>query len=352
MRVREFIGLMMFQALIGLVMTAAAQAQAPIIDVHVHAMGAGDQGPPPLAMCTPINPMPTWDQTEDFLPAFVGWFKHPTCSDPIWSPETDEALMQRTLVVMQRHNVIGVVSGTQAHVSAWRRAAPDRVIPSLMPDFPATSALTAEVAASKASGELAVLGELGFQYEGIAPDDARLEPIWAAAESNDIPVAIHIGPGPPGVAYMPQSGYRARLSSPLLLEEVLVRHPKLRVNVMHAGFPMLDDTLALLYAHPQVYVDTGVIVYTQPRPAFYRYLQGLVDAGFEKRIMFGSDQMVWPETMERAIAVINEAPFLTPEQKRDIFYNNAARFLRLDAATVARHQAIGSPDAPGTSPRQ
>lgn len=34
---------------------------------------------------------------------------------------------------------------------------------------------------------------------------------------------------------------------------------------MHAGFPMLDDLLALMYAHPQVYVEIGVIVYTQPR---------------------------------------------------------------------------------------
>lgn len=48
-----------------------------------------------------------------------------------------------------------------------------------------------------------------------------------------------------------------------------------------------------------------------------------------KRIMFGSDQMVWPEAIDVSIAAINEAPFLSAEQKRDILYNNAARFLRL-----------------------
>ena len=130
------------------------------------------------------------------------------------------------------------------------------------------------------------------------------------------------------------------MSSPLLLEDVLVRHPKLRLNLMHAGYPMLDDTLALLYAHPQVYLDIGVIVYTQPRAAFYRYLQALVDAGFGNRIMFGSDQMIWPESIDRSIAVIEQAPFLTAAQKRDIFYNNAARFLRLDAATMKRHATM------------
>jgi hypothetical protein len=44
--------------------------------------------------------------------------------------------------------------------------------------------------------------------------------------------------------------------------------------------------------------------------------------------MWGSDQMVWPRAIEVAIETIENAPFLSEEQKRDIFYNNAARFLR------------------------
>jgi uncharacterized protein len=58
--------------------------------------------------------------------------------------------------------------------------------------------------------------------------------------------------------------------------------------------------------------------------------------------MFGSDQMVWPGTIERSIQVVNDAPFLSAGQKRDILYNNAARFLRLDSATVARHHRGGN----------
>jgi len=119
-------------------------------------------------------------------------------------------------------------------------------------------------------------------------------------------------------------------------EEVLAAHPKLRLYLMHAGFPLLDDLLAVLYAHPQVYVDVGVIVWTQPREAFYRYVNRLFDAGFGKRVMFGSDQMVWPETIERSIDVINDAPFLSDEEKRDILFWNAARFLRLSEAEIER----------------
>jgi predicted TIM-barrel fold metal-dependent hydrolase len=40
--------------------------------------------------------------------------------------------------------------------------------------------------------------------------------------------------------------------------------------------------------------------------------------------------MIWPDTIRLAIETIESADFLTPDQKRDIFYNNAARFLRLD----------------------
>ncbi len=80
-----------------------------------------------------------------------------------------------------------------------------------------------------------------------------------------------------------------------------------------------------------------MIIFAQPRAAFYRYLQGIVEAGFGNRVMFGSDQMVWPGVIERAVAVINEAPFLRKEQKRNILYNNAARFLRLSDQEIAKH---------------
>ena len=122
----------------------------------------------------------------------------------------------------------------------------------------------------------------------------------------------------------------AAAGRPLLLEEVLVRHPKLRVSVENAGYPFLDDMLALLYQYPnRVYADVSTITRAVPRQEFYRYLKTLTDAGYGDRIMFGSDQIVWPQTIGLAIKAIQEAPFLTEKQKRDIVYNNAARFLKL-----------------------
>ena len=81
----------------------------------------------------------------------------------------------------------------------------------------------------------------------------------------------------------------------------------------------------------------GVIVYTQPRAAFYRFLRGIVETGFGKRVMFGSDQIIWPDAIPVAIEAVESAEFLDPTQKRDIFYNNAAWFFRLSDEEIARH---------------
>jgi predicted TIM-barrel fold metal-dependent hydrolase len=111
---------------------------------------------------------------------------------------------------------------------------------------------------------------------------------------------------------------------------VLVRHPRLRIWVENAGYPFLEEMTALMYRYPQVYADLSTITWLIPRKAFHNFLEGLIDAGLEKRLMFGSDQMAWPETIGLAIEAIEAADFLSEEQKRDIFFNNAVRFLRLE----------------------
>ena len=325
---------------VGVWSMANAADRPPVIDMHMHALAADSQGPPPLAMCTPMK-FPAWDQTIPYEDVFMDMLKRPTCDDLVWSPETEEELLSQTLGAMERRNIVGVLSGTPDRVAEWMSVSPDRFLPGIGFRIGGDREYSLEALSNlHEQGRLAVFAEITNQYVGIEPDDERMEPYWALAEQLDIPAGIHIGTGPPGAIYLSSPDYRARMHSPLTLEEVLVRHPRLRVYIMHAGFPMLDDLLALMYAHPQVHVEVGVIVHTQPQPAFYRFLRGITDAGFGKRVMFGSDQMVWPGTIERGIRVIEEAPFLSDDEKRDILYNNAARFLRFSEEDIARHHGM------------
>ena len=228
---------------------------------------------------------------------------------------------------MDQYNIImAVVSGP--HAESYRSNQPLRILASPVlhgVDEPVNSLRDAFN-----SGRYQALAEFAPQYSGLAPNAAELDPYFALAEELDIPVGIHMGLGPPGVANQRWPKYRMMLSNALLLEDVLVKYPKLRLYVMHAGWPLLDEMVGLLYAFPQVYIDIAVINWGLPKEEFYRYFKRLVDAGFSKRIMYGSDQMVWPDAIGRAIETVESAPFLSDQQRRDIMCRNAMTFLRLE----------------------
>lgn len=234
-------------------------------------------------------------------------------------------LMKKTLEAMDRNNITkAFLSGVDwSIVQQWAKAAPERFIPSpfiIKPDSSALKNLRQEYI----SGRFRGMGEIGTQLNGIPPNDPSLEPYFQMAKEFNIPVLIHtLGIGP----YMPH--FRSSAGNSLLLEDVLVNHPKLRLFVENAGFPYQEEMIAMMYQYPQLYADISTITWVIPRQAFYDYLKGLIRAGLGKRLMFGSDQMVWPEKIDTAVKAIEQAPFLTKEQKKDIFYNNAARFLRL-----------------------
>jgi len=179
-----------------------------------------------------------------------------------------------------------------------------------------------------------VMGEIGLQYEGISPSDMSVDQYFALAEELDIPVAVHMGTGGSGRANITVPTFRGSKGDPLLFEELLARHPKLRLQVMHAGYPMIDSMLTLLQANSHVYVDVAGLIWSYPIKEVNHYIQRLVEGGFEDRVMFGTDQLIWPKLMAYSISIIQNAEYLTPEEKRDILYNNAARFLRLDAAAM------------------
>lgn len=276
----------------------------PVIDVHIHATGWDHFGNPP-----PPNPV-------------IG--KVPTA-------RSDKEFMDATLAELRRYNIVkAVAGGPREQVLHWLAADSARIIGGTMfgehVDLPDLNVLREDFRA----GRLGVLGELGLQYAGLAPNDKQMEPYWALAEELDIPVGLHTGLAPPQTPYRCCPKFRNSLGNPALVEEVLIRHPKLRVYLMHAGYPYLQETIAILHMYPQVYVDLAAIDWLRPREEFHHYLQALVRAGFGKRLMFGSDQMIWPEGIGMAIEGIESAKFLSAEQKRDIFYNNAVRFLRLD----------------------
>jgi len=248
---------------------------------------------------------------------------------------TDEEILAHTLEYMDKHNIEkSLISWSLENVYKWMDYAPDRFIPGVLigeyviqQPYYDPEKLREEIEA----GKIQFMGEIAVQYDGIPPNDPILDPYYALAVEYDLPVLIHChGLGGSAPTFRSQHG------NPLLLEDVLAKYPNLRIFVENAGFPFLGEMMALMLQYPQVYADLSTISWIISRKTFYDYLERLTDTalfGFgdpiSKRLMFGSDQMIWPETIDWAVEALEEAPFLTEDQKKDIFYNNAKRFLRL-----------------------
>jgi uncharacterized protein len=301
----------------------------PVIDVHVHAMDEAFPGLGPMCPNT-FAFLASDPKTKE---ASFGWATE-ECTPKLY-PSAPGAYLKDLVAEMDRLNVTAVVMGDPKSVQKWRDAAPKRVIPATsFSDGVANGARVAveDLRKSFTKDGFKVMAEIAPQYEGLSPSDPAFDKYFALAEELDVPVAIHMGTGGSGRANIGMTKFRGSMGNPLLLEDMIARHPKLRVQVMHAGYPMIDNMLTLLQASSHVYVDVAGLIWSYPLKEVNRYIERLVDAGFGDRVMFGTDQMAWPKLMAYSIGIIQNADYLTPQQKRDILYNNAARFLRLDTA--------------------
>jgi hypothetical protein len=292
--------------LFGLLSVFASQAFAydgPVIDMHLHAWPSGEDGGPER-------------------------------------PRNQQA-MARTLAALEQHNVVlAAMSGPQEFLVAWDEADTGRVM--LGPIFPCIDGKNPTffrhscyddgrnfpdldwLEAQYTDGNFEVMGELYNQYAGIAFDDPRMEPYYALAERLGIPVAFHTHSAPPLTASQCCPDFRLANGNPMLLENVLVKFPKLKVQIMHANPLVYPEVIDLLVQFPKVYVDISPWQMVYTRQKFHRLLQEYVDAGLTGRIMFGSDG----HDYAKAFAAYESAEFLSDRQLEGIFCKNAARFLR------------------------
>jgi predicted TIM-barrel fold metal-dependent hydrolase len=306
----------------------SSKKHLPIIDVHVHAMKVN----PAFAMdMCPwfLSNMPGSDPNQQ-TPAFI----NTDCANPLKAAKSDKEFQDSLMATMNRLNMTIIASGDASVIRSWQKAAsPGRVIPSIGISSSKDMTVVA-FTDSLSSGFYKVMGEVAPQYQGMSPSDTSLDAYFAAAEKLNIPVGIHMGTGGNGMANLTSPKFRASLGNPLLLEDLLARHPKLKVWVMHAGYPMMDEMLALMGANAYVYVDVAGMIWSYPLEEVNNYIRRLVQAGFGKRILYGTDLLVWPKLLETSIGVIENANYLSFDQKRDILFNNAVRFFRLDESKL------------------
>ena len=291
-----------------LVPMAKAFSQTKIIDMHIHSYSEADFG--------------------EREPASDHYGKKGAANARVHREETFAAF--------KKWNVVkAVVSGNPESVEEWTtKDSNDRVIRGILifspDDYGLDSIQFEQMVIDK---KIEVFGEIGAYYDGTTLSDPIWQPYLRICEKYDIPVAIHTGGGDPGGTYSWSPKARLRLGDPYLIEDVLVNYPKLRIYLMHnGGEEWHEHTLRLMAYYPQLYTDIAVMLWVEPNTqrTVTEFLKNVKHAGYLDRVMFGSDQMVWPYAIEKSINFLNSLDFLTEKEKEAIFYDNAARFLKDD----------------------
>ncbi len=292
--------------------TTANRYSGPIIDMHLHSY------------------------SNDF------WGPAPNPATGNLSPATAKEQMEKTFEVMKKYYIVlGAVSGiSHSSGNEWFDFDNKRTLRGIELREPSEFMSPESFQKMIRDGQLDMLGEVGAQYIGYSPSDPEYYPFYKIAEEEGIPVGIHTGASFPGTPFRCCPKFRLKLGNPLLLEDMLVEFPKLKVFMMHAGGagPYSEYALMMMNMYPQLYTDLSIVNWM---PGMESVLESLLrqakQMGMLDRILFGTDQMIWPEAIGIAVERINSLDFLTPEEKADIFYNNAARFLELSEEEIAQH---------------
>ena len=289
--------------------TAGSQERLPIIDMHLH----------------------SYDEANySVVPDMYGNM----------APPTADAHFEATYEIMRHHQIVlGVISNSASSEEAWLAKDKDKRFLRGFGSFGPEEWTPKSFAQLVRDGEIDVFGEIGAYYAGLTLADSYYDPYLKICEEYGIPVALHTGGGPPETTYRWAPKARLLLGNPLLIEDVLVKYPKLKIYLMHAGVTYYQEALRLMLSYPQVYADLGVVLWVHPLPKYYgrEFLLRAKEFGLLDRVMFGSDQMRWPHGIEMSLEQLESFDFPTQDEKRNILYNNAAQFLGLSEEQIAAH---------------
>jgi uncharacterized protein len=112
------------------------------------------------------------------------------------------------------------------------------------------------------------------------PMDGRMQPVYSYCETHGIPLMVH-----QGTTFARRAPLKYAL--PVLMEDVALAYPDLKIVIAHMGHPWIDDTVLLIRKQPNVYADVSAL-YCRP----WQFCNGLlaaVECGCFDKLLLGSD---------------------------------------------------------------
>lgn len=176
-------------------------------------------------------------------------------------------------------------------------------------------------------------------YQNFDPAADEFYGIYEVAEKFELPVAVHTGDlhrccskkvkQKCEICEIDRLQY---LAEPLQMEKAIKDFPKVNFILAHLGNPYYSQTQELMYLYPNVYTDiSGQHVSPLSTQNFEDVVvevrKFLLIPGACDRVLFGTDYPI--QSYEDSIRIV-ESLGVTAKAKQKIYYENAAKLLKLE----------------------
>ncbi len=218
------------------------------------------------------------------------------------------------------------VEGVNEKTARFVAQAPDKLIGflSVHPDVPGS---LDEI--ERATQDLGLKGiKLGPNYQRFDPLGDSARAVYRRAEELGLPVLFHQGTSPIRTAPI-------RYAHPLIMDEIAIEFPELRIVMAHMGHPWQPDTMTVIRKHPHVYADISGLFY---RPwSFYNALRLATEWNVLHKLLFGSDfPVTTPQENIDALRSVNSIvkgsglPSVPEDALEQIIYRESLELLGLE----------------------
>ncbi len=150
-------------------------------------------------------------------------------------------------------------------------------------------------------GDLGLRGlKLGPNYQDFEPLSPSAQRVYGWAEAHRLPILFHQGTSP-------IRGAPLRYAHPLVMDEIAIRFPELRIVMAHLGHPWQADTVTVIRKHPHVYADVSANFY---RPqSFYFAMRIATEWNVLPKLLLGSDYPIaTPAETIAGMRALNDIP--------------------------------------------
>ncbi len=211
----------------------------------------------------------------------------------------------------------GIARGLNAFMADFCRGRPAVTgTATVFPGEPEAAAILAEGIAAGLRGV-----KLHCHVQSFAPDDPALHEVYAACVEHDVPLVMHAGREPASPAYR---RHPHRICAAERVDRVLRDHPRLRLCVPHLGADEVDAYERLLDRHPNLWLDTTMMLAEYfPGPTPRRLIEARAD-----RILYGTDFPNIPYAWDRELGRLAGLG-LQPDALAAILGGNARALFRI-----------------------